>query len=276
MAPPLAARFPVPAELEPARAGALFAATVELENAGTLAWASDGMWGIQVAYHWLDDRGNPIVWDGLRTQLAAPVAPGGSARLRLGVRAPMPPGRYRLAIDLIDEGRHWFAELGNEPLERDVEVLPRIERRALFVRLGPGEPGAAAETRAALAAQDEPPCEGEGEAAAIAHLVPGCLPAADWSRRVLDAHAEGYAAVGGSVEPAGGPLARRAAAKAHAAWAPGPGRVPGFPGPLLCPSLVRGLEPAWADPVAGLPALEPPTDEPWVYDGRIALRLRAG
>jgi hypothetical protein len=40
----------------------------------------------------------------------------------------MPPGRYRLAFDLVNEGRYWFRELGNERLELDVDVLPGIAR----------------------------------------------------------------------------------------------------------------------------------------------------
>ena len=58
--------------------------------------------------------------------------------------------------------------------------------------------------------------------------------------------------------------------------APGGGRNPAFEHPLLCPSLVRELEPDWAEPIEGLPALRPPPDEPWLYDGRITARLRSG
>jgi hypothetical protein len=172
----------------------------------------------------------------------------------------MPPGRYRLAFDLVADDRYWLSELGNAALERDVAVAPRIAARTLAVR------GADAGTLDAL----EEPVVAEHEAEAIAYLAPGCVPAPDWSRRILDAHEEGFAAVGGSVEAAAG-LFRRSPA-ALAPWAPGPGRVPGFGHQLLCPSLVRGLEPEWADPVEGLPALRPPDDEPWIYDGRAVVR----
>jgi hypothetical protein len=104
--------------------------------------------------------------------------------------------------------------------------------------------------------------------------VPGCLPRADWSRQVLDAHAEGYAAAGGSIEPVGSPLGRRRARRRLAPWAPGRGRNPAFAHPLLCPSLVAGVEGVWLPDVAGLPALDPP--EPWLFDGRIAIQLRVG
>lgn len=240
------------------RAGAQAVAEVDLENAGSATWRE-----ILLSYHWLDPFRNAIVWDGLRTPLAEPVLPGRRARVALRLRGPMPPGRYRLALDLVDEGRVWFEEVGNAPLEREVDVAPRIER-ALAAR--GGDPGA-------LAAQEEPLVE-EAAAAAIAHLSPAAAPTPDWSRRVLDAHQEGFAAVGGALEPAGGFLERRRLAKALAPWAPGGGRVPRFPHPLLCPSLVRGVEGAWLEPVEGLPALRPPDDEPWIYDGRAVIRTR--
>ena len=59
--------------------------------------------------------------------------------------------------------------------------------------------GPDAETTAALAGQEEPLVE--HDAVAVAHLVAGALPAPDWSRLLLDAHAEGWAAVGGAVAP---------------------------------------------------------------------------
>jgi hypothetical protein len=245
------------------RAGAVAVAEVDVENAGGATWRSGDDAGVLLSYHWLDSFGNAIVWDGIRTPLARPVSPGERARVELHVRGPMPPGRYRLALDLVDEGRVWFEEVGNTVLAREVEVAPRIER-ALAVRGGDA---------AALAAQDEPLVV-EAEAAALAHLGPGCAPRPDWSRRVLDAHQEGFAAVGGAVEPAGGFLARRRAVKTLAPWAPGPGRVPGFSEPLLCPSLVRDVDGDWAEPIHGLPALRPPEDEPWVHDGRIVVGIR--
>ena len=166
---PLAVRW-LGVELDPPRAGALVAATVELENAGSATWRSGEREGIQLAYHWLDERGNPIVWDGVRTGFHPPLRPGERRRVAMRVRAPIPPGRYRFALDLVDENRFWFAEVGNRPLELDQEVRPRISR-ALAVRLT----GRDEETERALAEQEEPLVP-EAEAEAVAHLAPGCLP----------------------------------------------------------------------------------------------------
>src|SRR5215210_4668898 len=124
---PLAVRW-LRLELPEIRAGAAASAHVELENAGTTTWRSLGEAGVRASYHWLDERGNPIVWDGLRTPLPA-VEPGERAVVRALVRAPTPPGRYRLSFDLVDEHRLWFAESGSETLDLEREVAPRIGRR---------------------------------------------------------------------------------------------------------------------------------------------------
>jgi len=269
---PLAVRW-LAYEAPRPRAGAIGFARVALENAGSASWRSHAHSGVYVSYHWLDERGNAIVWDGIRTYFPRSVEPGERVELDVEVRGPIPPGTYRLALDLVDEGRYWFAEFGGAALELELEVEPRI-RRALAVQVE----GASGETDAALAAQKEA-LVAEREAEAVARLAPGSMPASDWSQRVLDAHQEGYAIVAGSIEPAGGFLARRAAADVLRPWAPGSGRVPHFASPLLCPSVVKGIEPEWVDDVAGLPALRPPADrlfgEPWLYDGRIEIRYRA-
>ena len=251
---PLAVRWLAHA-LPELRAGTRGTARVRLENAGSAAWRSRGQAGVQLSYHWLDDRGNPIVWDGPRTPFARPVEPGETVEVALELAVPQPPGPYRLAFDLVEEHRFWFAEIGSAPLELPVLVRPRIDERRLAVVVHGGYDMA---TAGALAFQDEP-VVAEG-AVATAHLVSGVEPALDWSARILDAHAEGFAAVGGSI------VSRD---KALRPWSPGGGRNPSFAHPLLLPSLLDG-EPTEH---LGLPAYTP-GDEPWLYDGRITLRLR--
>ena len=229
---PLVVRFRAWA-LDTPRAGALTRARVELENAGSATWRDD----VRVSYHWLDELGNPIVWDGLRTALPGPVAPGERLELELRVRAPIPPGRYGFALDLVAERRAWFGELGGEPVEAEVEVRPRVEGADVW------------------------------EVADV-HVPDRCEPAPDWAERVLAAHAEGYAVVAGAIE------APRRLGKALAPWAPGAGRVPGFGHPLLCPSILKGIEAERLPDVEGLPAFAPPAEEPWIYDGRLVLELR--
>ena len=214
---PLAVRWHA-YELEPPQAGTLVRARVALENAGSAEWR-----GLNLSYHWLDERGNPIVWDGIRHEVTA--EPGERIEREVSVRAPIPPGIYRLSFDLVDEHRFWLAELGNFTPELDVEVAPRDASAARLF-------GA----------------DGDAE-------------------RIRAAHAEGFAAVGGSIE-----LRRRP--RELEPYAPGGGRNPAFAHPLVCPSLLPPLEPNAE--VAGLPAWRPEGGEPWLYDARIKLRLRKG
>jgi hypothetical protein len=220
---PLVARW-LTLEHGPVEAGTLVLARAEVENAGTAPWRTRGHEdGLFLSYHWLDDRGNPIVWDGRRTPLARVVAPGDTLRQELAIRAPIPPARYRLAVDFVEEHRFWLAELGNEPFAEAIEVRPRDAAGA---------------------------------------RVFGAEPDEDWLEHAAALHREGYSAVGGAID-----------ARGFADYAPGGGRHPRFPHPLVCPSLLPGLEPNTE--VNGLPAYAPQGDEPAMYDGRLVLRLRS-
>ena len=212
------------------QAGTVTRARVRLENVGTVPWRG----AIFLAYHWLDDHGNAIVWDGIRTTLP-PLAPGERATVEPRVRAPIPPGRYRLALDLVAEHRAWFSELGSAVAAREVTVVPR-------------------------------------DAKTTAELPTWVEPAPDWEQRVAAAHAEGYAVVAGAIDWRRGLLRR--VPRALEPYRPGPGRVPGFSHALVCPSVVAGTSLERLADVAGLPAFAAPQEEPWLYDGRIVLRAR--
>jgi hypothetical protein len=255
-------------ELPQIRAGASAEGRIACENSGTTAWPGGVDGTLSLSYHWLDAMGNPVVWDGLRNTLRRPVEPGVRLELPLSLRAPIPPGRYRLAVDIVDEGRLWFAELGSPPLEVQVEVLSRLPRRALAVRVAGGAEG---NTEKALAAQEEPLVE-EEEAEAIAYLGRGCLPAPNWSRLVLDMHEEGYGIVAGPIDARFGPLRRRPLVLGP--WEPGRSQPPSPGRPLLCPSIVKGIKVDWDAPVRGLPAVLRPAGEPWLFDERFELRAR--
>jgi len=217
-------------ELPEQHAGAVGVARVSVRNTGAVPWRA----GIFVAYHWLDDRDNPIVWDGIRTAPPA-LEPGEVTTIDAPVRAPIPPGRYRLAFDLVAENRAWFSELGGSYLARDLEVLPR-----------PGEPNA--------------------------RFPEGVTPAPDWEERVRASHAEGYAVVAGAIGWPSGRLRRRP--RSLAAYEPGGGRIPTFASPLICPSVLPGIELEQLAEIEGLPAFAAPLNEPWVYDGRIVLTVQ--
>ena len=255
---PLAVRW-LGYEIEEQRAGVATRARVRLKNAGSAPWRSRGREGVQLAYHWLDPLGNAIVWDGTRAGLPDAVPPGETVELEASLLAPRPPGSYRLAFDLVEEFRFWFQELGSTPLDVPVDVRPRIDERRLGVRIhGELDP----ELEAALAAQEEPIVI--DAAVAVAHLVPGAIPAPDWSRLLLDAHAEGYGAVGGAIE-----AESRSDRRRLGAWAPGGGRNPRLGAPLLLPSLLDEIEPEIHE---GLPSYN---GNDGLFEGRAVVRLRS-
>jgi hypothetical protein len=153
------------------QAGALHEVRVAVENAGAAPWRTRGAEdGLFLSYHWLDERGNPIVWDGWRTPLERVVAPGETLDQVVRVRGPIPPGPYRFAVDLVEEHRFWVAELGEPAWEDAVNVRAR------------------------------------NAAGARVH---GATPDDAWAAAARELHAEGYGAVAGAVEglrdyPAGG------------------------------------------------------------------------
>jgi hypothetical protein len=203
---------------------------VTVENIGTTQWGSN----VMLAYHWLDDLGNMLVWDGERTALPPVVGPGQQVEVNARVRAPVPPARYRLAFDLVAEGVIWFSELGAPSRTADVVVVPR---------------------------HGSPQLE----------LPPFVEPSADFVERAAALHAKGYAVVAGSIAWAA--HLGRGAPSALAPYAPGGGRNPNFARPLICPSVLSGVTLERLPDIEGLPAFAAPTSDAWMYDGRLVLHV---
>lgn len=106
-------RYDGPSE---ARAGQELLATVELSNRGWQTWRSDlEPAAVKLSYHWLDAN-SAVLSEGGRTALPRPVGPGDTCVAALRVRTPSAAGRYRLAIDLVQEGVTWFGAAGSPPL----------------------------------------------------------------------------------------------------------------------------------------------------------------
>ncbi|MFQ5427294.1 MAG: hypothetical protein ACE5EV_09445, partial [Gaiellales bacterium] len=165
---PLAVRW-LAYEVPAVRAGANIESRIELMNAGTVSWPppTENTTGILLSYHWLDRLGNPIVWEGHRTPLPERVDPGATVEIAARMRGPIPPGPYRLAWDLVSEGRCWFSEIANAPLTVDVDVAPRLTSPGIAVVVEQGPVDLLRRTDAALAAQESAVVE---SAAATAFL----------------------------------------------------------------------------------------------------------
>src|SRR3989440_5818332 len=107
---PLAVRW---LEYDPGRprAGALGTARLAFENAGSVAWLPTGERRVCLGYHWLDELGNPIVWDGLWTALPHEVAPRERVEAELAVLGPVPPGPYRPTLSPFAQRSYLFSEV---------------------------------------------------------------------------------------------------------------------------------------------------------------------
>lgn len=148
---------------------------VAIENSGKVTWQPDGPRPVRLAYHWLDaDTGAVVRYEGRRTMLPRPVAPGEALSLTATVQAPERPGRYVLVWDMLREyiGRGWFSQMGVEPARVTVEVTgapaaasppaadpPRSPREVAAV---PGPPGRRELWGVALAMWREGPVLGVG------------------------------------------------------------------------------------------------------------------
>ena len=80
------------------------------------------------SYHWLDLKGGVVIQDGARTPLPRPVGPGAECEMTVRVDTPGTPGRYTLAVDLVEEGVTWFSAAG-APLARRTVLISSPTRR---------------------------------------------------------------------------------------------------------------------------------------------------
>ncbi len=62
----------------------------------------------QLSYHWLDEQGNFIVYDGLRTELRPPLLAHQHATYAVRIKAPEKPGRYALRVRPVQEMAAWL------------------------------------------------------------------------------------------------------------------------------------------------------------------------
>lgn len=86
-----------------------FTLRVEVKNLSDELWTSAGPNPIRVAYHWLDEDWNMVVFDGQRTPLPeGGIAPGECQTVLAQVQAPKNSGTYRFMLTLVHEGVSWF------------------------------------------------------------------------------------------------------------------------------------------------------------------------
>jgi hypothetical protein len=101
----------------------LLTTPVTIQNLGLVTWRSAGLRPVALSYHWLDPRTRRVVrYNGRRTLLPQPIEPGGALQINANVQAPVKPGNYILAWDMVVEHSGWFSERGNPMAEIAVTV----------------------------------------------------------------------------------------------------------------------------------------------------------
>ena len=94
--------------------GKTVSADITVKNVSPMTWPSKpdhkNRYAVNLSYHWLNRKGEPVIFDGLRTPLPGDLPPGESVLLKAAIEAPAKPGRYMLELTLVQEGAAWFSE----------------------------------------------------------------------------------------------------------------------------------------------------------------------
>ena len=107
-------------------AGTVTTVPITVRNTGLRDWPDLGDNPVHLSYHWVAPDGEEIlVWDGARTRLPGAVAAGETVTLPAVIDGRVPPGRYRLQWDLVQEQISWSSTLGAETATTWVEVEHR-------------------------------------------------------------------------------------------------------------------------------------------------------
>ena len=174
-------------------------------------------------------------------RFGAPSRPGDEVEVELRVRAPQPPGRYRLAFDLVEELRFWFAEVGSHAA-RAGRRGAAADRRAAARRRRPRRRGRARRPRRSRRRRSR-----------SSRRTPSRSRTSSPARSRRPTGRAGSSTRTPRATPPSAARSRRRE-RALRPWAPGGGRNPAFSHPLLLPSLLAGLEPGEHE---GLPAYVP-------------------
>lgn len=94
--------------LRTCRAGEALSIQVTVDNQGTGQLSSNLKHPVFGAYHWANEQGEMVVFDGIRTPLPFDIRSGDACRFFLDVIAPDQPGSYQLQISLVQEMVCWF------------------------------------------------------------------------------------------------------------------------------------------------------------------------
>ena len=128
----LSAEFANPPAALTIPAGVVTTVPMTVRNTGLRDWPPLGHTPVHLSYHWVATDGEKILlWEGARTQLPDTVAAGATVTLPAIVDGNVPPGRYRLQWDLVQEQIAWFSTLGAPTATTWIDVEQRDDAPAI-------------------------------------------------------------------------------------------------------------------------------------------------
>lgn len=105
--------------------GTTFTIQLRATNLGTTTWpASSAAGGVRLGVQLLSRSGDVLNRDYVRHALPAPLLPGGQCDLTLTLVAPDEPDAYKLKLDFVREGMHWFEIAGSRVCVHELAVTP--------------------------------------------------------------------------------------------------------------------------------------------------------
>jgi 2-polyprenyl-3-methyl-5-hydroxy-6-metoxy-1,4-benzoquinol methylase len=88
-----------------------FSVKIILNNLSCERWVSLLPNPVHLSYHWLNEKGTYVVFDGIRTAIRYPLLPEENRHFSLNVVAPKTYGEYVLQVTLVQEACFWFENI---------------------------------------------------------------------------------------------------------------------------------------------------------------------
>ena len=106
---------------------------VLVENLSALTWVSGEVQPVFACYHWIDQTGNVIIYDGIRSRLPEAIEPAARKQVPVSIIAPPVAGDYTLEVTLVHEQLVWMEEDGLTTLRLAVTVDPSLSESGLKI-----------------------------------------------------------------------------------------------------------------------------------------------
>ena len=101
-----------------------FTLSVEVSNETNFHWLSKGLNLTYLSYHWQNELGEFVIFEGLRSPFSALGLPcNQSLKADMQITAPLEIGKYYLILTLVKENICWFEENGFEPAKITINVI---------------------------------------------------------------------------------------------------------------------------------------------------------